>query len=87
MNLGLADKIALVTGSSRGLGLASATALVAEGCRVAMCARGEGRLSEAAGGLSLPPLAERALIGLDILAVSTSGTGAPGSDLTVTIRL
>jgi len=40
--------IALITGSSRGLGLASARALVAEGCRVCLCARGEERLAEAA---------------------------------------
>jgi 3-oxoacyl-[acyl-carrier protein] reductase len=48
MDLGLADKVALVTGSSRGLGLASARALVAEGCKVCLCARGEERLAEAA---------------------------------------
>jgi 3-oxoacyl-[acyl-carrier protein] reductase len=48
MDLGLGDKIAIVTGSSRGLGLASARALVAEGCRVCICARGEERLAEAA---------------------------------------
>jgi 3-oxoacyl-[acyl-carrier protein] reductase len=48
MDLGLSDKIAVVTGSSRGLGLASARALVAEGCRVCLCARGEERLAEAA---------------------------------------
>lgn len=48
MDLGLADKIALVTGSSRGLGLASARALVAEGCRVCLCARGAEKLAEAA---------------------------------------
>jgi 3-oxoacyl-[acyl-carrier protein] reductase len=48
MNLGLKDKIAIVTGSSRGLGLASAAALAAEGCRLTICARGEARLSEAA---------------------------------------
>ena len=48
MDLGLGDKIAIVTGSSRGLGLASAKALVAEGCRVCICARGEERLAEAA---------------------------------------
>ena len=36
----LTDKVAIVTGSSKGLGLASARALVAEGCRVAVCARG-----------------------------------------------
>jgi 3-oxoacyl-[acyl-carrier protein] reductase len=48
MDLGLTDKVAIVTGSSRGLGLASARALVAEGCRVCLCARGEERLVEAA---------------------------------------
>ena len=48
MDLGLTDKIAIVTGSSRGLGLASARALVADGCRVCLCARGEERLAEAA---------------------------------------
>ena len=48
MDLGLTDKIAIITGSSRGLGLASATALVEEGCRVTICARGEARLAEAA---------------------------------------
>lgn len=48
MDLSLSDKIAIVTGSSRGLGLASARALVAEGCRVCLCARGPERLAEAA---------------------------------------
>jgi 3-oxoacyl-[acyl-carrier protein] reductase len=48
MDLGLTDKVAVVTGSSRGLGLAAARALVAEGCRVCLCARGEERLAEAA---------------------------------------
>src|SRR5438270_12938062 len=51
MNLDLTDKIAIVTGSSRGLGLATARALVEEGCRVTVCARGEARLNEAAGEL------------------------------------
>ena len=48
MDLGLQDKVAIVTGSSRGLGLASARALVAEGCRVCLCARGAEALAEAA---------------------------------------
>src|SRR3982751_1576082 len=48
MDFGLTDKIAVVTGSSRGLGLASARSLVAEGCRVCLCARGEETLAEAA---------------------------------------
>ncbi len=48
VDLGLREKVALITGSSRGLGLASARALAAEGCRVALCARGEAQLREAA---------------------------------------
>ena len=48
MDLGLHDKVAIVTGSSRGIGLVIAKALAAEGCRVCVCARGEGRLREAA---------------------------------------
>ena len=47
MQLELTDKVAIITGSSRGLGLASAHALAAEGCRVCVCARGEERLSAA----------------------------------------
>jgi len=48
MDLHLTDKVALVTGSSRGLGLAGARALAAEGCRVCLCARGEDQLAAAA---------------------------------------
>src|SRR5688572_13824350 len=48
MDLDLNDKVAIVTGSSRGLGLASARALAAEGCRVTLCARTADRLEEAA---------------------------------------
>ena len=48
MDLGLRDRVAIVTGSSRGLGLASATVLAAEGCRVTLCARTEGPLTAAA---------------------------------------
>src|SRR5207253_10105498 len=51
MDLELTNKIAIVTGSSRGLGLASAAALVREGCRVTICARGGPRLAEAAAEL------------------------------------
>lgn len=51
MNLELGDKVAIVTGGSRGLGFASARSLLQEGCRVAVCARGEARLTEAAGEL------------------------------------
>ena len=51
MDLQLEGKVAVVTGSSRGLGLASAAALVSEGCHVTICARDESRLKEAAAGL------------------------------------
>jgi 3-oxoacyl-[acyl-carrier protein] reductase len=51
VDLELTDKIAIVTGSSKGLGLASAQALAAEGCRVTICARGAGALDAAAAGL------------------------------------
>ncbi len=39
MDLGLKDRVALVAASSQGIGLATAEAFAAEGCRVAMCAR------------------------------------------------
>ena len=52
MDLGLMDKVAIVTGSSRGLGLASARALAGEGCRVCLCARTEARLNDAARELA-----------------------------------
>ena len=52
MDLELRNKIAIVTGSSRGLGLASAHALAREGCLVTLCARNEARLEEAAREVS-----------------------------------
>jgi 3-oxoacyl-[acyl-carrier protein] reductase len=39
VDLGLTDKVAIVTGSSRGIGKAIATGLAAEGCQVTLCAR------------------------------------------------
>jgi 3-oxoacyl-[acyl-carrier protein] reductase len=39
MDLRLTDKVALITGSSRGIGKAIAAGLAAEGCRVTLCAR------------------------------------------------
>lgn len=44
MDLVLKDRVALVAASSQGIGLATAEAFAAEGCRVAMCARNDDRL-------------------------------------------
>lgn len=48
MDLGLKDRVALVAASSQGIGRATAEAFAAEGCRVAMCARNEKTLHNAA---------------------------------------
>jgi 3-oxoacyl-[acyl-carrier protein] reductase len=47
MDLGLKNRVALVAASSQGLGLATAEAFAAEGCRVAMCARNQQTLEAA----------------------------------------
>jgi 3-oxoacyl-[acyl-carrier protein] reductase len=46
MDLKLLGKVALVTGSSRGIGLATAKAFVAEGCRVMLTARSAEQLRQ-----------------------------------------
>ena len=91
MDLGLKDKRALVTGSSRGLGYAVALVLAREGCRVAINSRDDARVSAAAekiaaetgtraiglaGDVSDPGLAER-LVGETVRAFG-------GLDLLVT---
>ena len=48
MNLNLADQVALVAGSSRGIGKATASALLAEGCRVAITGRDPASLAATA---------------------------------------
>jgi 3-oxoacyl-[acyl-carrier protein] reductase len=65
MDLGLRGKVAIITGSSRGLGLATARALVAEGCRVSISARGEEALTEAAQALT-----SSAAEGAEVLAIA-----------------
>lgn len=71
MDLQITDKVAVITGSSRGLGLAIATALVREGCRVTICARGEEPLHTAAAELqSIAGAADRVLaVAADLASV------------------
>ena len=71
MDLGLSGKVFVVTGASRGLGLATATALVADGARVVLAARdadgvqaaarqlGEGSALGVAADLADPGTADR----------------------------
>ncbi|GAB5446336.1 SDR family oxidoreductase [Gymnodinialimonas sp.] len=44
MDLGLADRVVVVTGGTSGIGLATVRLLLADGARVAFCARGAERL-------------------------------------------
>ncbi len=66
MDLQLAGKVALVTGASAGLGRAIATALAAEGCRLALLARRRALLDEVAA--SLPASATPLVVVEDITA-------------------
>ncbi|HKT88534.1 MAG TPA: SDR family oxidoreductase [Candidatus Sulfotelmatobacter sp.] len=61
MDLGLKNRVALVAASSQGLGLATAEAFAAEGCRVAMCARNQQTLAAGADKI-------RKQHGVDVLA-------------------
>ncbi|MEV4348160.1 SDR family oxidoreductase [Actinoplanes sp. NPDC049596] len=47
MDLGLADRVYVLTGASRGLGFATAEALVADGAKVVISARDSGRVDQA----------------------------------------
>ncbi len=51
MDLGLVGKVAIIAGASRGIGRATALALAAEGCHLALAARGEDALREAAAAV------------------------------------
>lgn len=69
MDLGIRDRVAIVTGASAGLGLAVAERLAQEGCRLALFARGRDRLEDAAASL-------RERFGVETLAVAGDMAGA-----------
>ena len=54
MDLGLADHVYILTGASKGLGFATAEALVADGAKVVISARDEAGVEEAAAELGGP---------------------------------
>lgn len=66
MDLGLKGKVAVVTGASMGLGLATADELAGEGCKVVMVARNAERLEKTAAALRAR--------GGDVIALSADAT-------------
>jgi len=73
MDLGLAGKVALVTGSSRGIGLATALSLAGEGCRLLLCGRNLVSLEAAAEAVRARGAES------EICAVDVSDPGAPAT--------
>src|SRR5438874_2083823 len=68
MDLGLKGKVVMITGASKGLGLAMAQAFAAEGARLSICARGTDALASAEKSLRAS--------GAEVLAQSLDATDA-----------
>jgi 3-oxoacyl-[acyl-carrier protein] reductase len=90
MDLGLRDRVALVTGASKGIGRGIAAALVAEGARVAIASRSPERIQAAAEEIgargyafdaadldAIPGLLERVEADLGPIDVYVANTGGP----------
>lgn len=66
MDFGIKEKVALITGGSKGIGKAAAVALAREGCHIAICARKEEELKQTAHELNK--------YGTEVLAITTDMT-------------
>jgi 3-oxoacyl-[acyl-carrier protein] reductase len=90
MDLGLRDRVALVTGASKGLGRGIAAGLAAEGARVAIASRSQERIEAAAADIgahgyvldcgdldAVPDLIERVQADLGPIDVYVANTGGP----------
>jgi NAD(P)-dependent dehydrogenase (short-subunit alcohol dehydrogenase family) len=73
MELGLAGKVALITGSSRGIGRGSALALADEGCGVVVTGRDQRALDEVATSVRSRNV-KTVGIALDLREVNAAGT-------------
>jgi 3-oxoacyl-[acyl-carrier protein] reductase len=90
MDLGVAGKVALVTGGSKGIGRGVAEGLAAEGARVALTSRSAERAEEAAGAIgargyafdssdldAVPALLESVASDLGPVEIYIANTGGP----------
>ena len=75
MDLGLKDKVAIVSGASRGIGRSIALSLAAEGAKLCICARNEEGLNRAAE--------EMRAAGAEVEALALDVTTAEGADALV----
>jgi 3-oxoacyl-[acyl-carrier protein] reductase len=92
MNLGIKGRTALVTAASRGIGRACAELLAAEGCNVAICARGDDALQATAADIRASTGAKVFALAADLNAaddleklVERSATALGGVDILVAI--
>jgi 3-oxoacyl-[acyl-carrier protein] reductase len=76
MDLQLSDKVAIVTGASRGIGRAIAQTLAAEGMQLALAARSRERLDELAASLGSDCLVQ---------SIDLREPGAPAAMVTATV--
>jgi 3-oxoacyl-[acyl-carrier protein] reductase len=90
MDFGLRDRVALVTGASKGLGRGIAATLVAEGARVAIASRSAERIEATAGEIgargyafdandldAVPELVDRVQADLGPIDIYIANTGGP----------